>query len=149
MAFTGTHFRTLDDKSRLAIPKIYREGICAEGPSVTTMVIAPETEQALALYSESQFQRRAEEVRRCTRDSQELRTFLRLYFSQAESVEIDKQGRIRIPERLIRFAGLQQEVVLLGVNDRVEIWDRGRWETFMQTHSHSFDQFAYSTSTNP
>lgn len=149
MAFTGTHFRTLDDKCRLAIPKTYREGICAEAPTVATMVIAPETEQALALYSESQFQRRAEEVRRCTKDSQELRTFLRLYFSQAESVEIDKQGRIRIPERLIRFAGLQQEVVLLGVNDRVEIWDKGRWDAFMQTNAQAFDQFAYSSATIP
>lgn len=69
--------------------------------------------------------------------------YLRLYFSQAEGMEIDKQGRIRLPERLMEFAGLQQEVVLLGVNDRVELWDRPRWDRFMSEHAASFDRIAH------
>jgi len=107
-----------------------------------TVVIAPETEQALAVFSEAQFQLRAEEVRSCAKTSQDARVYLRLYFSQAENVEIDKQGRIRLPERLMKFAGLSQEVVLLGVNDRVELWDRARWDRFMTEHVPSFDRIA-------
>lgn len=144
MAFTGTHVRTLDDKCRLAVPKSFRDTFCADIATTARVVIAPETEQALALFSEVQFQLRAEEVRSCAKNNQDARTYLRLYFSQAESVEIDKQGRIRLPERLMQFAGLQQEVVLLGVNDRVELWDRVRWDRFMAEHGQSFDRIAQS-----
>ncbi|WP_437229505.1 division/cell wall cluster transcriptional repressor MraZ [Planctomicrobium sp. SH661] len=143
MAFTGTHVRTLDDKCRLAIPKSFRDAFCADAATTATVIIAPETERALALFSEGQFQLRAEEVRSFAKNNQDARTYLRLYFSQAESVEIDKQGRIRLPERLMEFAGLQQDVVLLGVNDRVEVWDRSRWEQFMNQHSQSFDRLAF------
>lgn len=142
MAFTGTHVRTLDEKSRLAIPKPFRDAFCVDEARTATIVVAPETEQSLALFSESRFQQRAEEVRGWGHNRQDVSTYLRLYFSQAENVEIDRQGRIRVPERLIEFAGLQQEVVLLGVNDRVEIWDRIRWDQFMAEHSQSFDQIA-------
>jgi len=146
MAFTGTHVRTLDDKCRLAIPKSFRDAFCTDAATTATVVIAPETGQALALFSEAQFQLRAEEVRGCVPTHQDARTYLRLYFSQAESVEIDKQGRIRVPERLKEFAGLKQEVVLLGVNDRVELWDRERWDQFMTEHGQSFDRIAQNFS---
>ncbi|WP_437184872.1 division/cell wall cluster transcriptional repressor MraZ [Planctomicrobium sp. SH668] len=142
MALTGTHVRTLDDKSRLAVPKTFRDALCSESSELATIVVAPETEQALSLFSVSEFQRRADEVRCSAKNGQDARTFLRLYFSQAESLEIDKQGRVRLPERLIEFAGLQQEVVLLGVSDRVEIWDRSRWDRFMAEHVPSFDRIA-------
>lgn len=140
MALTGTHLRTLDDKNRLAIPKSFRDALCPEATG--TLIIAPETEQALALFSVSQFQLRASEIRAQAGNSQELRTYLRLYFSQAESVEVDKQGRIRVPDRLMSFAELRQDVALLGVNDRVEVWNRLRWEEFLSRHGQSFDQIA-------
>lgn len=140
MAFTGTHVRTLDDKCRLAIPKPFRDLLCADGSS--TIVMAPETDRALSLFSLAQFQRRADEIRARAENSQEMRTYLRLYFSQAESVEIDKQGRVRVSDRLMEFAGLKQEVVLLGVNDRVELWDRPRWGQFLAQNGDSFDTIA-------
>ena len=142
MAYTGTHLRTLDDKSRLAIPKPFRDALC--GPDQGTLVIAPETERALALFSEAQFQQRADEIRSRSESNQDARTFLPLYFSQAASVEIDKQGRIRIPDRLMEFAGLKHEVMLLGVNDRVEVWDREHWDGFLSDNEQSFDQIAKS-----
>ena len=67
---------------------------------------------------------------------------MRLYYSQAEEVELDTQGRIRIPERLAVFAGVSQEVILLGVHDHVEIWDQSAWENFLATHSAEFDRLA-------
>lgn len=140
MPFTGTHLRTLDEKVRLAIPKPFRD-LLTQGAS-PEVVIAPETEQALALFSVERFQQRADEVRAQSGNSQKLKTYLRLYFSQAATVEIDKQGRIRIPERLVEFAGLRQDVVLLGVNDHVELWDQGRWDGFLADHGASFDDIA-------
>ena len=55
---------------------------------------------------------------------------------------MDSQGRIRLPERLVEFANLQQEVVLLGVHDHVEIWDKGVWRDFFDKHSGEFDKLA-------
>jgi MraZ protein len=140
MPFTGTHLRTLDEKARLAIPKPFRDLLTGE--SASDVVIAPETEQALALFSVERFQQRAEEIRASSGNSAKLKTYLRLYFSQAATVEIDKQGRIRIPERLLAFAGLRQDVVLLGVNDHVELWDQSRWEGFLAENGTSFDEIA-------
>lgn len=140
MAFTGTHVRSLDEKHRLAIPKPFRDALCADGSA--TIVMAPETEQALSLYSEAQFQHQADEIRARSNSGQDARTYLRLYFSQAASVDVDRQGRIRIPDRLMEFAGLQQEVILLGVNDHVELWDQSRWRDFLNNNGKSFDQIA-------
>ena len=141
MPFTGTHLRTLDDKSRLAIPKPFRDLLFPE--PVQEAVIAPETEQALALFTLERFQQRADEIR-AQSGHQSIKTYLRLYFSQAAPVEIDKQGRIRIPDRLMDFAGLKQEVVLLGVNDHIELWDKSRWDSFLAEHGTTFDQIAGS-----
>jgi MraZ protein len=140
MAFTGTYVRTLDDKSRLAIPKGFRDALGTDAES--TVVLAPEVDRALALFSMEQFQRRADEIRRQPDPGQEIRTYLRMYFSQAESVDLDRQGRIRIPERLMAFAGLHQEVTLLGVNDHIEIWNASHWESFLKSQRDSFDQVA-------
>lgn len=140
MPLTGTHVRTLDEKNRLAIPKPFREALAPEEEG-SVLVVAPETEHSLALFSTREFQRRADEIR-ARGGTTEVRTYLRLYFSQAENVEVDKQGRIRIPDRLMEFAGLRQEVTLLGVNDRVELWDKSRWDEFLAAHNQSFDEMA-------
>ena len=71
-----------------------------------------------------------------------MRNYLRLYYSQAERVELDGQGRIRLPERLVQFGNLKQDVVLLGVHDHVEIWDKELWERFLAAHGPEFDQLA-------
>ncbi|MFM7038962.1 MAG: division/cell wall cluster transcriptional repressor MraZ, partial [Planctomycetaceae bacterium] len=57
----------------------------------------------------------------------------------AERVQVDKQSRIRIPERLLKLAGLTHEVVLIGVHDHVEIWDRAGWDAFLNQNGAQFD----------
>lgn len=140
MSLTGTYHRTLDEKQRLAVPKRLRDELCDESNPV--LYIAPETEQALTLYSNTEFKRRAETLAESLPQQASLRNYRRLYYSQAEQVEVDGQGRIRLPERLVSFAGLEQEVVLLGVHDHVEIWDRSRWQQFLDQHASGFDSLA-------
>lgn len=140
MSLTGTYHRSLDEKQRLAVPKRLRDEMCADQAPV--LYVAPETEQALTLYSTEQFHRRAETLARSLPQQTTLRNYHRLYYSQAEQVEVDAQGRIRLPERLVSFAGLTQEVVLLGVHDHVEIWDRNRWQQFLDEHASGFDSLA-------
>jgi len=140
MSLTGTYHRSLDEKQRLAVPKRLRNDLCNDETPV--LYVAPELEQALALYSTLEFQRRAEALVDSLPRHNTVRNYHRLYYSQAEQVEIDSQGRIRLPERLVSFAGLQQEVVLLGVHDHVEIWDRVRWQQFLDEHASGFDTLA-------
>lgn len=151
MSLTGTYHRTLDDKQRLAVPKRLRDDLCSEEKPV--VYVAPETEQALTLYSTAEFQRRAEKLARSIPQHTTLRNYHRLYYSQAEQLEVDAQGRIRLPERLVQFAGLTQDVVLLGVHDHVEIWDRSRWQHFLDQHASGFDALAHAalgeTTTTP
>ncbi|MEW4526870.1 cell division protein [Maioricimonas sp. JC845] len=140
MALTGTYQRTLDDKQRLAVPRPMRDELVA-GDS-QDLYLAPETDQALALFSSAAFERRAARLEEASRGSQNVRNYLRLYYSQAERVTLDSQGRIRIPERLVGFAHLATEVVLLGVHDHVEVWDRETWDGFLNRHTEEFDRLA-------
>lgn len=137
MSLTGTYYRTVDEKQRLAVPKKLKEGLLNDSETVT--YIAPETECSLTLYSPHEFDRRASRLVDLATQRSEVRNYQRLYFSQAEQVEIDSQGRIRLPERLMKFAQIQQEVVLLGVHDHIEIWDRSLWQQFLDENSEGFD----------
>lgn len=137
MSLTGTYHRTLDEKQRLAVPKKLKDGLVSE--TDYTVYLAPETDRALTLYSGREFERRASLLVDLAAQRAEVRNYQRMYYSQAEQVEIDGQGRIRLPERLIEFAGIQQEVVLLGVHNHVEIWDRTRWSDFLERHRQDFD----------
>jgi MraZ protein len=143
MPLTGTYQRTLDDKQRLAIPKPVRDELTPDHSRI--LYLAPETERSLSLFSADVFHRRAQRLEQDSTIQGRARNFLRLYYSQAEQVDLDGQGRVRVPERLMKFADLKQDVVLLGVNDHVEIWDAGQWETFLSQHGPAFDQLVGET----
>ena len=72
----------------------------------------------------------------------DVRAFARLFYAQAQQLEIDQQGRIRIPPELAKFAGLSREAMLLGVQDHLEIWDRGAWEAYVTERQPRYDQIA-------
>lgn len=140
MALTGTYTRNLDEKQRLAVPPPLREGFGEADP--TSLYVAPGTEQSLALYSSTAFQDLADRLTEQSRTRREVRNYLRLFYARAEKVNLDGQGRIRIPERLIEFAHLRHEVVLLGVHDHAEVWDRETWNQFLEQMGPSFDKIA-------
>ncbi len=140
MSLTGTYTRTLDAKQRVAVPRKFRDELVSlAAPDV---YIAPESDRTLGLFAGGVFRHRAERLESLSGPPGHVKNYMRLYYSQAEQVEVDSQGRIRIPERLVAFAGLQQEVVLLGVHDHVEIWDQGAWEQFLASHGAEFDRLA-------
>ena len=138
MPLTGTFQRSLDDKQRLSLPKSFRDELVSE--DARELFLAPETDQSLSLFSADTFNRRAQRLEQDPTVQGRAKNYLRLYYSQAEQVEPDSQGRIRIPERLLKFAGVKQDVVLLGVNDHVEMWDVARWEAFLSEHGPAFDR---------
>ncbi len=137
MALTGTFDRTIDDKLRLAIPKALKDGFGVLGTD--ELYLAPGNEGCLSIYSTEGFDRFAGRLANVSPGRANVRTFLRLFYARAERVVLDKQSRIRIPDRLIAHAGLQHDVVVIGVNDHAEIWDKGTWDTFLTENSTQYD----------
>jgi MraZ protein len=135
---TGTHPRTLDDKKRLALPRRVREQL----GEPTTLFVTPGPDQCLWVYTQEGLERLAERLDQAPATDAEARVFRRLYFAQTEAVDVDKSGRVLIPERLVQFASLGHEVVLIGVRDHLELWDAGRWQQYLESNASRFDAVA-------
>jgi MraZ protein len=138
MLLTGTHPRTLDDKKRLALPRRVREQLGDPG----TLFVTPGPDQCLWLYTQGGLEQLAEKLDQSPATDAEARVFRRLYFAQTESVDLDRSGRILVPERLAQFAGLEHEVVLIGVRDHLELWDAQRWRDYLAQNAPRFDAVA-------
>ena len=65
-----------------------------------------------------------------------------------EAADLDKAGRMLVPDRLVRFAGLQKDVVLIGVRDHLELWDAAKWNDYLAQHGPRFDAVAESAFQN-
>jgi MraZ protein len=118
----GEFDHTIDDKNRLTLPAKFREEL-AEGVVVTRGM-----DGCLYAYPRGdwmeRFQSRVGGLDPLSREGRKLQ---RHFFSGAAEAEVDKQGRIMIPAPLLRYAGLQRDVVVAGVHDHLEIWDRETW----------------------
>ncbi|MCA9213718.1 MAG: division/cell wall cluster transcriptional repressor MraZ [Planctomycetales bacterium] len=140
---TGKFARAIDEKQRIAVPKKLRDAFHREGESALAYV-APGTDGSLSIYTEDSFSRLADQLSAASPNGQDVRAFSRLFFSQAECLEIDRQGRIRIPPELVAHAGLEKEVMLVGVRDHIELWDLNKWEKYVAQQQANYDSLAES-----
>jgi MraZ protein len=147
MFLTGKFLRSLDDKHRLAIPKSFRE--CLGDQADRSYFVAPATDGALAIYPESTFASLVDRLSAGSPTSRDVRDYRRLFFSQAAATKLDRQGRLRIPAALLSWAKLEGEVVLLGVQDYVELWNRSAWEQYAAERRDRYDQIAEAAFGNP
>ena len=139
MLLTGRFDRSLDEKQRIAIPKRLRDAL---GEALTALYVTPGNDGSLSIYTEEELSKLAERLATSSPAQQEVRAFGRLFYAQAERVELDGQGRVRIPPELAQSAGLQKEVVLLGVQNHMELWDKVRWETYLAREQPRYDEIA-------
>ena len=147
MFLTGTFSRTIDEKLRVAVPKRLRDIL--EGPENKGIYIAPGTDGSLAIYPEEAFGRLAERLAQGSPTRQDVRAFTRLFFARAQRVELDRQGRMLIPQDLVEHARLQKEIVLLGVQDHVELWAAEQWQAYLADKQVHYDQLAESALDEP
>lgn len=135
MVFTGTYEHTIDQKHRLAIPAEIRSTIQRQAGKTrdaavslyVTIGFGGPGGNALSLYTEEDFEKRAAQLDDSQLDTRAVLEYEQLYLSIARKVELDKQGRVLLPENLINRAGLKSEVVIIGVKDHLEIRDRQTW----------------------
>lgn len=138
MLLTGTHPRILDDKKRLVLPKRVREQL----GQVQRLFVTPGADQSLWVYDPQRLQDLSDKLAHRPATDSDARVFRRLFFAQMEEVDVDRNGRMLIPERLVEFAGLERDVVLLGVQDHLEIWNAARWQEYFSRHGPEFDAVA-------
>lgn len=133
MLFMGTYTPRLDEKGRLFLPAKFRDRL-AEG-----LVVTQGQEECLVVWPADVFAREAERVAARPMTNRASRSYNRVLFAGGDEGTPDKQGRISIPAHLREYAGLDRDVVVIGVRDRLEIWNPGRWRTF---HSEAMQGFA-------
>jgi MraZ protein len=140
MALTGTWPRSLDDKGRLAVPKRVRDDL--GGETLKELFVAPWTDKSLAFFTPAAFETLADTMSGKSATKLDVRSYNRLFYARAERLDVDAQGRLRIPDRLRTFAELQRDVVLLGVNDHLELWEASRWDAYLNDLNPKFDEIA-------
>ncbi len=132
----GEYHHSLDDKNRLVIPTKFREELGDE------FVIARGIEKCLYAYSRTEWEKLVAKLNTLPFTKKDARTFNRTFFSGATVCEFDKSGRINITSPLVSYAGLTKECVVIGVNDRLEIWSEEAFNDFLKVNSSNLEAIA-------
>ena len=134
--FMGEYNHTIDAKGRLIIPSKFRESLGDE------FVVTKGMDGCLFVYDNEEWKKFEEKLLSLPMMDKQVRQFTRYFLAGAASVEVDKQGRILIPAVLREFAGLDKDVVLVGVASRIEIWSKDRWLQSISTYDDDMDEVA-------
>jgi len=130
----GEYHHNLDEKSRLIIPSKFRYEL---GNSV---VVTRGLEKCLFVYSLDEWNKITKKINTLPFTKKNVRAFERSFIGGASLIDFDKQGRINITSPLVHYANIQKECVIIGVNERLEIWDKESFEKFMEEQSESLEE---------
>ncbi len=119
--FMGEYNHTIDAKGRLIVPAKFREQLGE------AFVITNGNDGCLNIYTNEDWETFLEKLSLLP-NNRDKREIVRAFVSKANTVEVDKQGRILVPPALREHAGLEKDVVLAGAIDKIEVWDKDRWE---------------------
>ncbi|MDR2889747.1 MAG: division/cell wall cluster transcriptional repressor MraZ [Lachnospiraceae bacterium] len=120
--FMGEYNHTADIKGRLIVPSRFRDSLGDE------FVVTKGLDGCLFVYDNNEWINFEAKLKGLPLTSKDARSFVRFFLAGAANVEVDKQGRILLPNVLREFAGIEKDVVLVGVGSRIEIWSKDRWE---------------------
>ncbi|MCB2222948.1 MAG: division/cell wall cluster transcriptional repressor MraZ [Actinobacteria bacterium] len=119
--FLGEYQHSIDDKGRLVMPSKFRERLDAG------LVVTKGQEHCLYVFPLDRWDIEVERVNRLPRTNRRNRNYARSFFGAASDQALDKQGRIQLPQTLRDYAGLGKDVIVVGVADRLEVWDTEAW----------------------
>ncbi|NLJ99895.1 MAG: division/cell wall cluster transcriptional repressor MraZ [Clostridia bacterium] len=134
--FMGEYEHTIDAKGRLIIPAKFRDGLSG------SFVITKGLDNCLFVYPPKEWKQIEQKLHSLPFTKSDARAFVRFFFSGASECEMDKQGRVLIPPNLRKFAGMDKDVVILGVSSRVEIWSKNVWEEYSEKTSKDYENIA-------
>ena len=140
--FMGEFHHNLDEKNRLIIPSKFREELGKK------FVVTRGLEECLFVYSLTEWNKIVEKLRSLPFTNKDARTFMRMFLSGATECELDSNGRIIIPGNLINYCSLEKDAIILGVNERLEIWAENKYEEFFNNNIDKFSDVAEGLFTN-
>ncbi len=132
--FLGEFQHSLDGKGRIVLPRKFRDGLAAG------CVITKGQDRCLYIFAQDKWDEEVTQVMRLPRTNRRARDFSRTFFAGAADQAPDKQGRIAIPAGLRDYAGLSGDVVVVGVADRVEVWDPEQWRAVSEEADASYSE---------
>ncbi len=124
----GEYHHTLDDKSRVIIPSKFRYELGEK------FIITRGLEKCLFVYSINEWNSIIEKLKQLPFTKKDARDFIRFFLSGAAECEFDKQGRINITSPLVSYADIIKNIVIIGANDRLEIWSEDNWNNFFNSN---------------
>jgi len=136
----GEYNHTLDDKDRFILPAKFREKIKALENK--KFYLTRGLDGCLFMVHSTVWQGLEEKLKGLSFTKAQSRAFNRMYFSGAQEIEIDGQGRVNVPEYLKEFARIERNIVIVGVSDRIEVWGKKRWEDFYKENEGKFEETA-------
>lgn len=119
--FIGEYIHTIDNKRRLAIPSKFREALGKKA------IIAQGLDNCLVIYPLEEWKKRAEKLENLPDGQIDARVFTRIMLSGATDAELDKLGRILVPEHLKNHAFLKKNIAIIGLSNKIELWDETKW----------------------
>ncbi|MFH1552603.1 MAG: division/cell wall cluster transcriptional repressor MraZ [Candidatus Omnitrophota bacterium] len=138
--FYGEYLHTLDKKKRLIIPSRFRDAV--KEMCIEKFYITRGLDECLFMFPENEWRTQENKFKSMSFTKRETRKFNRLFFSGAIEVIPDKQWRILIPDYLREYAKLSKNIMMIGISNRIEIWDKNKWEDFYKTSKQSYEEIA-------
>ena len=139
--FMGEYHHSIDAKGRIIIPAKVRDGLGEN------FIVTRGLDGCLFLYPKLEWDKKIEKFKELP-DTKDKRQFMRIFLSGATICEYDKQGRINIPNPLIEFAKLEKDCIIIGVDEKLEIWSKERWEEFIASNEENLSDIADSLFTS-
>ena len=133
--FMGEYHHNVDDKGRIVIPSKFREGLGLD------FVITRGLDGCLFIYPKNEWSNVIKKYKELP-DTKDKRQFMRIFLSGATDLEYDKQFRINIPKPLLDYAKLDHECVIIGVDERLELWSKEIWMNFIDSNEASLSMIA-------
>ncbi len=136
----GEYNHNIDQKGRVSIPSKFREDLGS------TFIVTKGLDNCLFAYSKQEWEKFETKLKELPLTNANARNFIRFFFAGATECEVDKQGRINIPQTLRDYASLTKETYIIGVATRVEIWDKEKWEKYTSTDNMDVNEIAIQMS---
>ncbi|MEG1495503.1 MAG: division/cell wall cluster transcriptional repressor MraZ [Bacilli bacterium] len=132
----GEYHHSIDEKNRLIIPSKFRTDL---GDS---FIVTRGLEGCLFVYPLIEWNNIVTKLKSLPFTKKDARSFSRFFLSGATTAEFDKQGRISIASPLVAYANLKKDCVVIGMNDRLEIWSKDAWDSFITDNADNLSDIA-------
>lgn len=127
-SFYGKYYYTLDAKGRIIVPAPLRDVIFKAYDNPKLYITGAPFDKCLDVYPLAEWSNLVEKLKKLPKTEEAVKYFLRRVIAPAIECEIDKQGRILVPYEHRQDAGINSDVVIVGLLDRVQLWDRIEWD---------------------